>query len=150
MNKLTANHRQPGSQLITRRRRRSPQGHDAFQHEVYGDEITLERKISGTGPGSGYLLKDCRGRIQGRRRDDLDALLATLGINAANPVAVMTQVMRSERRAQGGGRQGGRPTRVSLLFFFVLRESPARLSLRLVAAQSHWCTPALCWAAAAA
>jgi hypothetical protein len=30
-------------------------------------------------------------RIQGRRRDDLDALLQTLGINAANPVTVMTQ-----------------------------------------------------------
>lgn len=33
----------------------------------------------------------CCCRIHGRRRDDLDAMLATLSINAANPVTVMTQ-----------------------------------------------------------
>lgn len=64
--------------------------HDAFQHEVYGDEITVERKISLNGV-SAWALKDARGRVVAHRRDDLDSLLSTLGLNASNPVTVMTQ-----------------------------------------------------------
>lgn len=65
-------------------------GKEAFQHEVYGDWITVERRISQSS-ASAWLLKDCRGRTVGRRREELDAMLSVLGINAANPVTVMTQ-----------------------------------------------------------
>lgn len=66
-------------------------GHDAFQHELYGDEITVERRIAASGQGSAWALKDARGRRVGARRADLDALLCTLALNAKNPVTVMTQ-----------------------------------------------------------
>ncbi|PRW20506.1 structural maintenance of chromosomes 6B isoform A [Chlorella sorokiniana] len=64
--------------------------YDAYRHNVFGDTITVERKISANGT-SGYALKDAAGRVHGRKRDELDMMLQTLGINAANPVCVMTQ-----------------------------------------------------------
>ncbi|PSC67130.1 structural maintenance of chromosomes 6B, partial [Micractinium conductrix] len=66
-------------------------GHDAFRHGVFGDTITVERRISQNNNSSAYTLKDAAGRVHGRRRDDLDSMLTTLGLNAANPVCVMTQ-----------------------------------------------------------
>ena len=36
-------------------------GYDAYRHNVFGDTITVERKISATGT-SGYALKDAAGR----------------------------------------------------------------------------------------
>jgi hypothetical protein len=66
-------------------------GFDAFQYERYGDSITIERRIHAGNGTSQYKLKDVGGRVVATRRDDLDAMLNTLGINAANPVAVMTQ-----------------------------------------------------------
>ena len=38
------------------------QDHDAFQHEVYGDAITVERRILRSGAASTYKLKDEAGR----------------------------------------------------------------------------------------
>jgi structural maintenance of chromosomes protein 6 len=65
-------------------------GKDAFQHERYGDSITVERRIS-LGSYSSWALKDSHGRTIARKREDLDSMIAVLGINAANPVTVMTQ-----------------------------------------------------------
>ncbi len=103
---------------------------------MFGDTITVERKISANGT-SGYALKDAVGRwasgltagscairafcvatsagggqvfgcrsapmrvlllfiacrVHGRKRDDLEMLLQTLGINAANPVRTGVQLL---------------------------------------------------------
>lgn len=67
------------------------QGFDAFQHELYGDTITVERRIVAEGASSNYILKDCRGKVVARKRTDLDNMLSVLNIDAANPVACMTQ-----------------------------------------------------------
>ena len=37
-------------------------------------------------------MQDGRGRKVGGKKDDLDEILSALSINAANPIAVMTQV----------------------------------------------------------
>ena len=37
-------------------------GHDAFRHALYGDTITVERRISTVGAASSYALKDHAGR----------------------------------------------------------------------------------------
>ncbi|KAI3430279.1 hypothetical protein D9Q98_004875 [Chlorella vulgaris] len=66
-------------------------GFDSYRHSLFGDTITVERRIGRAGSSSSYALKDASGRIQGRKREDLDAMLQTLGLNAANPVCVMTQ-----------------------------------------------------------
>lgn len=63
-------------------------GFDSFQHDVYGDTITVERRI---GTGTTWAMKDHSGRIVARRRDELDAMLSTLSINGANPITVMSQ-----------------------------------------------------------
>lgn len=36
-------------------------GHDAFRHSLFGDTITVERKIAASGTSS-YALKDASGR----------------------------------------------------------------------------------------
>lgn len=66
-------------------------GRDAFRHDVYGDTITVERRISATGPGSGWAFKDHKGRAVTRKKDELDALLTAISVDASNPVTVMTQ-----------------------------------------------------------
>lgn len=38
------------------------QDFDAFQHEIYGDLITVERHIARVGTASAYLLKDGNGK----------------------------------------------------------------------------------------
>jgi hypothetical protein len=87
-------------------------GHDAFQHELYGDEITVERRIGASGQGSTWALKDALGRRVGQRRADLDALLCTLALNAENPVTVMTQdTARSFLAGSSAGAPPPLPTR---------------------------------------
>ncbi|KAG6390815.1 hypothetical protein SASPL_148560 [Salvia splendens] len=46
------------------------QGEDAFKHELYGDTITVERRISESAGGS-ITLKNSQGRKIGSKRDDL-------------------------------------------------------------------------------
>jgi structural maintenance of chromosomes protein 6 len=55
------------------------QGSDAYNHDVYGDTITVERTISLTGKGySGYKLLDDMGVEKSRSKKDLDDMLDTL------------------------------------------------------------------------
>jgi chromosome segregation ATPase len=65
-------------------------GKDAFQHQVYGDTITVERRLF-RNRASTWILKDQHGKVVARKRQDLDAMIAVLGINAKNPVTVMSQ-----------------------------------------------------------
>ena len=66
------------------------EGPDAYLPEIYGDEIVVERRI--TQRSSQFTIRGANGKKVGTRRSDLDAILETLSINAANPIAVMTQV----------------------------------------------------------
>uniref|UniRef100_A0A7S1SHS8 RecF/RecN/SMC N-terminal domain-containing protein n=1 Tax=Tetraselmis chuii TaxID=63592 RepID=A0A7S1SHS8_9CHLO len=63
-------------------------GEDAYQPEIYGDFITVERRI---GPQSGFVLKNASGRKVASGRNALTAMLDALNLNASNPVAVLTQ-----------------------------------------------------------
>ncbi|KAG6384184.1 hypothetical protein SASPL_156015 [Salvia splendens] len=89
------------------------QGEDAFKHELYGDTITVERRISESAGGS-ITLKNSQGRKIGSKRDDLreiveyfnDALsldvyrsnfigslntAVSIQIDVENPCTIMTQ-----------------------------------------------------------
>jgi chromosome segregation ATPase len=63
-------------------------GEDAYQPEIYGDFITVERRI---GPQSGFVLKNASGRKVASGRNALTVMLDALNLNASNPVAVLTQ-----------------------------------------------------------
>ncbi|WIA29640.1 hypothetical protein OEZ86_012127 [Tetradesmus obliquus] len=65
-------------------------GEDAYQHQRYGDWLTVERVIKVNG-SSKWRLLDHEGRKVSERRKDLDDLLDHLNIDATNPLAVMTQ-----------------------------------------------------------
>lgn len=68
------------------------EGPDAFQPEVYGDTITIEKSISLTSGGfNGYKLIGSDGNEKSRSKRDLDALLDQLNIQVENPVAVLDQ-----------------------------------------------------------
>lgn len=66
-------------------------GPDAFQHETYGDQISIERNISLTGSGGSYKLLDHKLVVRSNRKKDLDNLLDQLNIQVENPVAVLDQ-----------------------------------------------------------
>ena len=66
-------------------------GDDAYQHDVYGDLITVQRTISLGGGFNGYKLLDEEGKEMSRNKKDLDAMLDQLNIQVENPVAVLDQ-----------------------------------------------------------
>ena len=66
-------------------------GDDGYQHDVYGDSITIERSISLRGGYNGYKLLDHDGVEKSRNKKDLDAMLDQLNIQVENPVAVLDQ-----------------------------------------------------------
>ena len=65
-------------------------GPGAYLHDVLGDRVTIERRISSS--SSSWKLLDSRARTVGtKRREHIDPLLDHFAVNAANPMAVMTQ-----------------------------------------------------------
>lgn len=60
-------------------------GSDGYQHEVYGDYITVERSISLGGGYNGFKLLDAEGKERSRSKRDLDAMLDQLNIQVDNP-----------------------------------------------------------------
>ena len=63
--------------------------HEAFRHDVYGDFITIERRI--THKSHSWAFKSASGKVISRKKDELEQILQTLNLNASNPVTVMTQ-----------------------------------------------------------
>uniref|UniRef100_A0A061S968 Structural maintenance of chromosomes protein 6-like n=1 Tax=Tetraselmis sp. GSL018 TaxID=582737 RepID=A0A061S968_9CHLO len=63
-------------------------GEDAYKHELYGDRITVERRI---GPQSSFVLRSESDRKVEQGERALKAMCEALDINAGNPVAVLTQ-----------------------------------------------------------
>ncbi|XP_076932337.1 structural maintenance of chromosomes protein 6B-like [Bidens hawaiensis] len=65
------------------------QGEDAFKHDLYGDLIILERRI--TESSSTSVLKDYQGKKVAGRREDIRELVEHFNIDVENPCVVMTQ-----------------------------------------------------------
>jgi chromosome segregation ATPase len=54
-------------------------GSDAYQHDIYGDTITVERTISlRAGGDNGYKLLDHNNVVRSKSKKDLDDMLDTL------------------------------------------------------------------------
>ena len=64
---------------------------DGFQHEIYGDTITVERTIALRGGFNGYKLLDHKMQERSRSKKDLDEMLDKLNIQVENPVAILDQ-----------------------------------------------------------
>ncbi len=65
------------------------EGPEAYLPDTFGNQIIIERRIGNT---ASYTIRNADGQKMGSRRDELDAILDGLQINAANPITVMTQV----------------------------------------------------------
>jgi hypothetical protein len=52
-------------------------GEDAFLHNIYGDEITIERTINKAG-GGGYKIKNAEGKTVDTKKATLDKIRALL------------------------------------------------------------------------
>lgn len=64
----------------------------AYQHEVYGDSITVERHISRSG-ASAYKIKSSAGRVISNRKADLEEICDYFALQIDNPMNVLTQDM---------------------------------------------------------
>ncbi|XP_028763048.1 structural maintenance of chromosomes protein 6B, partial [Neltuma alba] len=65
------------------------EGEDAFKPQIYGDVITLERRISES--TSSIVLKDCRGKKVVSRKAELQEMVEHFNIDVENPCVVMSQ-----------------------------------------------------------
>ncbi|KAL8233115.1 hypothetical protein R6Q57_002893 [Mikania cordata] len=65
------------------------QGEDAFKHDLYGDVIILERRI--TESTSTSILKDHQGKKVAGRKEDIRELVEHFNIDVENPCVVMSQ-----------------------------------------------------------
>ena len=64
----------------------------AYQREVYGDSIIVERNFSRTG-NSGFKLKTSGGRLISTRKGDLEEICDYFALQIDNPMNVLTQDM---------------------------------------------------------
>eukprot|EP01018_Ginkgo_biloba_P007528 Gb_31282 [translate_table: standard] len=65
------------------------EGEDAYKHEVYGDKIIIERRITET--TNSTVLKDYLGKKVAHRREELHELVEHFNIDVENPCVIMTQ-----------------------------------------------------------
>ena len=68
------------------------EGESAYQHEVYGDTIIVERHFSRSG-SSAFKLKAKSGRMISTRRGDLEEICDYFALQIDNPMNVLTQDM---------------------------------------------------------
>jgi structural maintenance of chromosomes protein 6 len=66
-------------------------GDDAYEHDTYGDTITVERTIAIRGGYNGFKLFGHDMKEHSRSRKDLDEMLDKLNIQVENPVAILDQ-----------------------------------------------------------
>ena len=67
-------------------------GESAYQSEVYGDSIIIERHFSKAGT-SGFKLKSSNGRLISSRKSDLEEICDYFALQLDNPMSVLTQDM---------------------------------------------------------
>ncbi|CAG8528894.1 39994_t:CDS:10 [Gigaspora margarita] len=65
-------------------------GADAYRHEVYGDSVVIERRISRDG-SNGYKIKTSGGKVVSGKREELNAILDHMAIQVDNPMNVLSQ-----------------------------------------------------------
>ncbi|XP_010423182.1 PREDICTED: structural maintenance of chromosomes protein 6A [Camelina sativa] len=79
------------------------QGEDAFKPEVYGDTLTVERRISDS--TSLTVLKDHQGRKISSRREELRELVEHYNIDVENPCVIMSQEKSREFLNSGNDKE---------------------------------------------
>ncbi|GAB2233566.1 hypothetical protein Droror1_Dr00002792 [Drosera rotundifolia] len=77
-------------------------GIDAFKHQVYGDSIIIERRISES--TASISMKDCQGRKVAGDREELRELVEHFNIDVENPCVVMSQDKSREFLHSGSGK----------------------------------------------
>lgn len=68
----------------------SNDGEDAFQPEIYGNQITVIRQISSVG-ASTYKLIAANGTVASKSQSTLLDIVNAMGIQVDNPACVLTQ-----------------------------------------------------------
>jgi chromosome segregation ATPase len=68
------------------------QGDNAYQPDVYGNSIIVERVFSRTG-SSGFKIKNEHGKLISTKKSDLEDILDALALQMDNPMNVLTQDM---------------------------------------------------------
>jgi chromosome segregation ATPase len=66
------------------------EGSDAYQPDIFGPSIIVERQFSRSG-GSGYKLKNDRGKIVSTKKADVDDMIEYYQLMVDNPMNVLTQ-----------------------------------------------------------
>ncbi|PSK54037.1 hypothetical protein B9Z65_7843 [Elsinoe australis] len=66
------------------------QGELAYQHDLYGDQIRVERHFNRNGQ-SGFKIKNSEGRLITTKKGDLEDMLDYLGLQLDNPMNVLSQ-----------------------------------------------------------
>ena len=66
------------------------QGNDAYQPDVFGGSIIVERHFSRSG-SSGYKLKNANGRTVSTKKGDVDDIVEYFQLQVDNPMNVLTQ-----------------------------------------------------------
>ncbi|GKT48412.1 structure-specific endonuclease subunit SLX1 [Colletotrichum spaethianum] len=66
------------------------QGIDAYQHDLYGDTITVERHFSRAG-ASGFKLKSVAGKTISTKKADVDEISEYWALQVDNPLNVLSQ-----------------------------------------------------------
>ncbi|XP_057804660.1 structural maintenance of chromosomes protein 6B-like isoform X2 [Salvia miltiorrhiza] len=79
------------------------QGEDAFKHELYGDIIIVERRITESAGGN-IALKNSQGRKIGSKREDLREIVEYFNIDVENPCTIMSQDKSREFLHSGNGK----------------------------------------------
>ncbi|XP_071965000.1 structural maintenance of chromosomes protein 6-like isoform X2 [Antedon mediterranea] len=68
----------------------SNQGTDAFKHDLYGNSVTVIRRINQDGQ-SFYKLKSEKGAVVSTKKEELTHLLDQFNIQVDNPVSILNQ-----------------------------------------------------------
>lgn len=79
-----------GAQSAKVRIRMNNDGEKAFQPEVYGDQITIERVFRRDGQ-NGYSIISASKKTISNRKDTINAICDHFGLQVDNPLAVLTQ-----------------------------------------------------------
>lgn len=68
------------------------QGVDAYQPQVYGDSIIVERHFTRSG-ASGFKIKSARGKVISTKRSEIDEIVEYYALQVDNPINVLSQDM---------------------------------------------------------
>ncbi|QSZ31311.1 hypothetical protein DSL72_000874 [Monilinia vaccinii-corymbosi] len=67
------------------------QGPDAYQPDIYGKSIIVERHFSRSAGGSSYKLKNAAGNVVSTKKGDMDDIVEYFQLQVDNPMNILTQ-----------------------------------------------------------